>query len=240
MLEQYRHYEVYINPHATRPNGDHRCLVTTRVRWLTHRYVLPELGASPANIDHRAISFHPNGNVVAFPYQSYQTGEASLQVFRVSAQDGFAPLGGMTEDLDLDQCLLNYGYPPETLALIESDPSWQTQVLDSCRWGHQFKRGLFRDDFVYGISDTGVYAYDLTAMAAGAVGQVSLPAAVYDYGSNQGGSMVAPGKSPPSLTPSSGPTMPSAGTGGASGSPSSMPPPDQTDGAKLASDTDEE
>jgi hypothetical protein len=40
--------------------------------------------------------------------------------------------------------------------------------LCSCRWGHQFKLGLFRDDFVYGINDSGVYSY--AAMAAGAVG----------------------------------------------------------------------
>ena len=204
---------------------------------LTHRYVLPELGASPANIDHRAISFHPNGNVVAFPYQSYQTGEGSLQVFRVSAEDGFAPLGGMTEDLDLEQCLSNYGYAPETVTQIESDPSWRTEVLNSCRWGHQFKRGLFRDDFVYGISDTGVYAYELAAMSAGAVGQVSLPAPVYDYGSYQGGSMPpTPGNVKP--LPSTPPTMntasPPTSAGGASGMPAAM-----SDGAKPA-DTDEE
>jgi hypothetical protein len=206
---------------------------------LTHRYVLPELGASPANVDHRAITFHPNGNVVAFPYQSYETGEPSLQVFRVSAEDGFAPLGGMTEELDLEQCLTLYGYAPETLTQIEGDPSWRTEVLNSCRSGHQFKRGLFRDDFVYGISDTGVYAYELAAMAAGAVGQVSLPAEVYDYGSDQGGSTVAPGKSPPSLTPSSGPTVPSAGTGGASGTPGSTPPPADPVAPEPASDPDQ-
>jgi len=209
---------------------------------LTQRYVLPELGASPANIDHRAISFHPNGNVIAFPYQSYQTGEASLQVFRVSPEDGFAPLGGMTENLDLDQCLRNYGYPPETLALIASDPSWQTEVLNSCRWGHQFKRGLFREDFVYGISDSGVYAYELAAMAAGAVGQVSLPAPVYEYGNYGGDPVPTPGNvkplpgAPPTMGGASMPDSAGAGTGGASGSPttSASPP------AQPASDPDQE
>jgi len=64
----------------------------------------------------------------------------------------------------------------------QNGPEWRAQVLASCGWSRQFRRGLFRDDFVYGISNTGVYAYDLGAMAAGAVGQLSLPREVYDNG----------------------------------------------------------
>ena len=62
---------------------------------LAHRYVFPEQGDSPANVDHRAITFHPERGIVAFPHQSYQTGESTLEVFQLSSETGFARLGGM-------------------------------------------------------------------------------------------------------------------------------------------------
>jgi hypothetical protein len=155
---------------------------------LAHRYVFPDAGDSPANIDHRAITFHPERGVVAFPHQSYVTGESTLEVFQLSSATGFTPLGGMgmTDELDLDACIARYfGYAPgveldSLRAQVEADPVWQRDILASCRYGHVFRRGLFRDDFVYGISNTGVYVYDFTALEAGAVGEVSLPAEVYD------------------------------------------------------------
>src|SRR5690606_28460542 len=82
---------------------------------LAHRYVYPDFGDSPANVDHRAITFHPEGGVVAFPHTSYQTGESTLEVFEISSEAGFLRLGGlgMSDELDLDQCLSKYfGYAP--------------------------------------------------------------------------------------------------------------------------------
>jgi hypothetical protein len=174
---------------------------------LEHRYVFPDAGDSPANIDHRAISFHPDRTIVAFPHQSYLTGESTLEVFQLSSATGFARLGGMgmTDELDLDACIARYfGYGPgveldSLRAQVEADPIWQRDVLASCRYGHVFRRGLFRDDFVYGISNTGVYVYDFTALEAGPASEVSLPAEVYDNRGYAGGGS-SPGVGTPMTT----------------------------------------
>jgi hypothetical protein len=68
----------------------------------------------------------------------------------------------------------------------------QREILATCRYGQSFRRGLFRDDIVYGISTTGVYAYEIDALGAGAVGQVSLPAPVH-YNGGYGGGRAEPG-----------------------------------------------
>src|SRR6185295_14621817 len=83
----------------------------------------------------------------------------------------------------------------------QTDPAWRAQVLAQCNWSHQFRRGLFRDDFVYGISNTGVYAYNLGAMADGAVGQLSLPREVYDDGAtgSKGGGSTGVGMATPAV-----------------------------------------
>jgi Beta propeller domain len=193
---------------------------------LAQKYVFPEAGDSPANVDHRAISFHPDRGVVAFPHQSYTTGASTLEVFQLSVEAGFTRLGGMamTDEPDLDSCLAQYfGYAPgaeldQLRAQVASDPAWQSGILASCRYGHVFRRGLFRDDFVYGISNTGVYVYDFTAMDAGAVAQVSLPAEVYDnIGYGVGGS--GPGIATPPLmgNPAPVPDTDPAAAGGSAG-----------------------
>jgi hypothetical protein len=187
---------------------------------LAHRYVFPDQGDSPANVDHRAIAFHPDRGVVAFPHMSYLTGESTVEVFELSSATGFVRLGGMgmTDELDLDVCIQRYfGYPPGTAELdelraqVENDPVWQRDILTSCRYGHIFRRGLFRDDFIYGISNTGVYVYDFTAIEAGAVGEVSLPAEVYaDGGYGIGG---IPGVATPPRMGAAAP-VPDQGAGG--------------------------
>lgn len=182
---------------------------------LAQRYTFPEAGASPANIDHRAINFHENGKVVAFPYQRYNTGVNTLEVFQLSTDSGFTRLGAMTEPVDLDRCLVDYyGLTPASIdPATAQNPEWRAQVIASCGWNRQFRRGLFRDDFVYGISNTGVYAYNLGAMSAGAVGQLSLPREVYDQpgGTTGGGSvgvgMASPGTSAAPPKPAEAPAM---------------------------------
>jgi uncharacterized secreted protein with C-terminal beta-propeller domain len=163
--------------------------------WRAQSYVYPDAGSSPANIDHRAISFHPDRDVIAFPYQNYNTGDSTLELFQLSAETGIQRLGGMgmSDKLSLEQCLVNYGYAREDVPLIaaQNGPDWQTAMLASCRSSQYFRRSLFRDDFVYGIGNTGVYAYNLDALSAGAVGEVSLPPEVYTYGGDQ---VAYPGK----------------------------------------------
>ncbi|MEY4549588.1 MAG: hypothetical protein RL685_5783 [Pseudomonadota bacterium] len=177
---------------------------------LAQRYTYAESGASPANISHHALSFHSTGNVVAFPYRSYDTGTSTLEVFQLSVQDGFTRLGGMAEPVDVERCLRDQGYAAADAAAIatgQADPTWREQLTASCGWNREFRRGLFRDDFVYGISNNGVYAYELGAMDAGAVGQLRLPEQVW----SQSGGGSSGGVAPPMMTaPSGGAAAPSA------------------------------
>ena len=203
---------------------------------LAHKFAYADTGASPANIDHRAISFHADRGVVAFPYQNYVNGESTLEIFEISATDGFSRLGGMAmgDEINFEQCLATYyGYSPESLpeltAQFENDPAWRDSMLAQCRYYQQFKRGLFRDNVVYGVSNTGVFAYDLDALDSGVLGQVSLPAEVWDdtnYGYVDGTAppgIVAPGVGGQgSFTP--GGIAGSAGAAGAAGA-GSMPTP---------------
>lgn len=199
---------------------------------LAFKYAFPDVGDSPANVDHRAIAFHPDRGIVAFPHTNWQTGESTLEVFELSVESGFEPLGGMgmSDELDLDQCLSRYfGYTAgpeleELRAQVENDPAWQREVLTSCRYGHVFRRGLFRDDFVYGISNTGISVYDFTEMAAGAVSDLRLPAEVYTDGGfagggSSGGRAVQPGiaTAPPPVDPEPAPAAGGQGAGGAAG-----------------------
>jgi uncharacterized secreted protein with C-terminal beta-propeller domain len=153
---------------------------------LAAKHVYDGYGDSPANIDHRAITFHPDRNVIAFPHRSYQTGESTLDLFEVRF-DAITPVGSvdMAEQVGITQCVNEYYGPlPEAdLATlteeITANVGWYQEVLTSCNYRNTFRRGLFRDDFVYGISTTGVYVYDMTAMGAGAVSALPLPTAVY-------------------------------------------------------------
>ncbi|HTV17336.1 MAG TPA: beta-propeller domain-containing protein, partial [Polyangiaceae bacterium] len=191
---------------------------------LAQRYVFADASDSPANVDHRAITFHPDRGVVAFPHTSWQTGESTLEVFQISSESGFVRLGGlgMTDELDLDQCIGRYfGYAAgpeldEVRAQVQNDPAWQRDILASCRYGHQFRRGLFRDDFVYGISNTGIYVSDITEMAAGAVSSLSLPTEVYDNSGGYMGGGVAPGR--PTVDPALPAPPPAAGGSANAGS----------------------
>jgi hypothetical protein len=153
-------------------------------------------------------------------------------VFQISSATGFTRLGGMgmADELDVDQCIMRYfGYTEgpeldELRALVANDPAMQRDVLVSCRYGHVFRRGLFRDDFVYGISNTGIYVHDITEMAAGAVSSMSLPAEVYDYGPGYGGG-TNPGGATPGMSTSPpvqvDPALPTPGSGGSAGAGSS-------------------
>jgi hypothetical protein len=194
---------------------------------LSAKYVYPDVGDSPANVDHRAITFHPDRNVVALPHLSYGTGESNLDVFEIE-NTSITRLGGvgMSDEIDVDLCLSKYyGYPAGSSELealraeLAANPTWQAELLMSCRSGNSFRRGLFRDDFVYGISNTGVFVYDLTEMGAGALSEVSLPAEVYAEGGYALGGVTPPGGPLPDLPAngggsSSGSASPGSSAGG--------------------------
>jgi beta propeller domain-containing protein len=191
------------------------------------KYVFPEQGASLANVDHRAITFHPSQDLISFPYESYETGTSSLEIFRISATDGITRLAEMAPDVEpptLLECLpiMGFSTSPETLAEIDANPEWRASILRECQSyyyrGPRFRRGVFRDDVVYGISTEGVSAFSLDALDGAPLGGIDLPAEVYNQGSgyDPGGYPMAVPPSPPVNVSEPAPSM--GGAGGAASS----------------------
>jgi len=161
---------------------------------LAHKYVFEGQGYSAANIDSRNISFHPDQDLVSFPYQDYTTGQSTLEVFHVSTSSGFTRVGGIHADSaqpTLSDCLVLLGYPqdPAYVQQLSQDPSYSQYLLEQCRYYNQetFRRGVFRDDTVFAISTSRVAAYTLDDLEGEPEGEVDLPATYpYYYG---GGAM---------------------------------------------------
>lgn len=141
-----------------------------------YRYLFTDPLAAATSIDQRGIKFDSTGGIFAFPYKKEVSGESTLEVLSASVEDGFAHLGTIGEAIDWDTCLASQGLSASDIADIESNPNFQLVYASSCPSPEVFTRSLFRDGFVYGISDENVYAYALDSMAAGPVQQVRLPA----------------------------------------------------------------
>jgi uncharacterized secreted protein with C-terminal beta-propeller domain len=155
---------------------------------LTDEYVLSEPGYSEALGDPRAVTFHPRRNLLAFQHQSYITGSTSLEVFGFSTAQGINHVGSVVPEAvepTLLECLALLGYPtdPEFLAQLEQDPAFAESLLQQCRSYNQeyVRRGLFRGNAVYSVSNTSVAAYSLDALAGPPLSQVDLPNPYY-YG----------------------------------------------------------
>jgi hypothetical protein len=154
---------------------------------LAHQYTFIEPGYSDAASDHRAISFHPDEDLISFPFYNYQTGRSSLEVFRASTGDGFSRLGsigGSPREISLEDCLVLMGYPNdpvfrEELAL---NPDYADYLRSQCGYYNQptFRRGLFRGEDLYAISSLDVAAYSLDALSGAPLSQAQLPPA-YPY-----------------------------------------------------------
>ncbi len=155
---------------------------------LAHQYTFIEPGYSEAASDHRAISFHPDQELISFPFYNYETGRSSLEVFRASSDDGFTRLGsigGSQRELSLDECLVLMGYPedPGFREELAQNPDYAAYLLTQCSYYNQpsFRRGLFRGDEVYAISTLDVAAYALDALLDAPLSTLTLPPAYPSY-----------------------------------------------------------
>jgi hypothetical protein len=155
---------------------------------LAHQYTFIEQGYSDAASDHRAISFHPDGELFSFPFYNYQTGLSSLEVFRASTSDGFTRLGsigGSPREMTLDDCLVLMGYPqdPGFRQDLALNPDYASYLLSQCGYYNQpsFRRGLFRGEEVYAISTLDVAAYALEALQGAPLSHANLPPAYPSY-----------------------------------------------------------
>jgi uncharacterized secreted protein with C-terminal beta-propeller domain len=144
---------------------------------LAHKFVFEGGASSQANVDHHAIAFHPEQNLIAFPltayYPSYRN---SLEVFRVDGATGFEQVGSISNVIPDEECFATLGYDPNWLSCYaEADREiimndWRNQ----CTGYAYFKRGVFRGEAVYAISNVDVGVYDL-ADTTTAVASVVLP-----------------------------------------------------------------
>jgi hypothetical protein len=157
---------------------------------LDHKFTYSGDDYSEANVDHRGISFHPDTGRIAFPLYDYTTGASTIEVFDVDAESGFARRGSLQPDVpeySIEECviLLGYGttaYEDWVSSEIALNPSFGDSLLAQCRGIEQMRRGLFREDFVYGVSSLAVYAQDVDDLDEPSPFRASLPPAYYyDY-----------------------------------------------------------
>lgn len=195
---------------------------------LVHSYAYTEGGWSAASAEHKAFTFFPERDLLAFPYVNYTTGSSasSLEVFRVTVDDGFEPLGSIEH----------------TPLIAQGCPDFQAYAY-GCGYSPEVRRGLFIEDFVFSISYGGILAHDLSELAT-PVASLALPQPDMYYGDvyyTEPG-MVEPGvvNVPVPVTQPDG-TMPvpvpaAGGAGGASAAPSE-PATGATTGTTTSSDT---
>lgn len=160
---------------------------------VTGEYRFAAQGYSDASYDARALSFHPKRNLLSFPFQNYDTGESTLEVFNVALSGGLehlASLAPSASEPTLLECLTFLGYPtdPEFLAYLETDPSYAEQILTECGyyWVATARRGLFREDDLFVVHTLGVDAYSVYDLSGSSIGEVDLPPSYpyyyYPYG----------------------------------------------------------
>ncbi len=122
----------------------------------THSY--DQDGWSEANHEHKAFNYYAPLNLLAFPYTNYSGGgTSSLELFRVSTETGFEPLGAIDHSVFANSDCYN-----------ELDEYWM------CNYSPDVRRGLFIEDFVYSISYGGVLVHSLDDLTT-PVASVDLP-----------------------------------------------------------------
>lgn len=121
---------------------------------LVDKFVFSVAGYTEAAQEHKAFTYYPSRNVLAFPFLGYGASgtRSSLELFHVDPS-GIRHLGG-----------IDHG------AFFATDP------LGYCGgyYGAQVRRGVFMEDFVYAISYGGVTASALTGLAT-PVASLALP-----------------------------------------------------------------
>ena len=187
---------------------------------------LPQ-GYSEASYDPRAVTFHPERSLLSFPFQSYETGQTTLEVVHVSPAVGLdhvASIAPVVREPSLLDCLGFFGYPtdPEFLQSLEENPEFVESILSECRlyFSSTARRGLFRGDELFLIQSLGVDAYSVYDLSGGPIGGVELPLGYPYYYGNPLFGVPVPVAPPPSsgeVPDSGGEVTPEEGPGEASG-----------------------
>ena len=133
---------------------------------VAYEYVYSTQGRSEAGQQHKAFTFYPEHNLLAFPFVSYEQGLSStLELFRVEIATGFERLGAIDH----------------TGLITRNCPDAGLVRHFSCGYEPRVRRGLFAADdanmdvFVYSISFGGVRVHNMNDLGA-AVAEVQFPA----------------------------------------------------------------
>lgn len=201
---------------------------------LRHRYVYDDAdGSTSIQVDHRALTFDPNSDRVAFPLRRYSnTGRSSgLEIFSVDPSTGIDRLGEVsaaTDALSFEDCLREMGWSlGEFEEAFGADPGLLAEMTEIYRQECTFyvpqetmRRGMFREDVVFGISTGRILAQSLDALGSEPLASVQLPNR-YGFG---GGAMVGAaggsfgGSGGSSMTPNEGGGMAGSGMAGSGAS----------------------
>jgi len=145
-------------------------------------HVFAGQGYTDASYDARAISFHPQRNLLSLPFQSYDSGLATLEVFNVALSGAFehlASLAPSSSEPTLLECLAFLGYPtdPDFLQLLEENPEYAESILTECGYYlvSTTLRGLFRGDDLFAVHTLGIDAYSVYDLSGAPIGGVDLP-----------------------------------------------------------------
>jgi hypothetical protein len=150
-------------------------------------HVFAAQGYSDASYDARAVSFHPTRGLLSLPFQNYDSGQSTLEVFNVQLSGGLehlASLAPSSSEPTLLECLTFMGYPtdPDFLQLLEDNPEFAESIMTECGyyWVASVRRGLFRGDDLFSVHTLGVDAYSVYGLSGPPIGGVDLPPA-YPY-----------------------------------------------------------
>ena len=128
---------------------------------LAHKYVFNAAGVTEAATSHKAVTYYAERGLLALPFadHSYDSNSggyrtrSSLELFRVSHEQGFAYLGHID------------GAPLLTDA--EKDPAYMCYPpYGYGQIGSEFRRGLFRDDVLFAVAHDGIVAANVNNVAA--------------------------------------------------------------------------
>ena len=127
-----------------------------------------------------------------------------LAITDVAAESGFTRRGGLAPTLPeytLEECVILLGYGEDALDgwlgdEIEAWPEYADYLLAQCRGSEQMRRGVLRDEVVFGISNRAVYAQSVAALGEPPTVRVELPPDYYYGGGAMAGAAGAAGAGP--------------------------------------------
>jgi hypothetical protein len=131
---------------------------------LTQQFVFEGSG-NQANANPGAMTFHPDRNLVVFPASISSQYSNALEVFRVDVETGFEQLGSISKHIPDEECFALLGNDPSSLDGNQDRDSILSDWRGECTGFAYHKRGVFRGNTLYAISNVDVTVHDLADLS---------------------------------------------------------------------------